>query len=268
MIKNQEKLLYKIIKRLFLFHFLILSLHIRSQSNQELFSIPDSLKNDSYETLMNKLNKERINENATLVSHYAQTYLNKAKNENDTIKIANGYSQFVSIISYKDIETTFQYTDSILNLTKDLNHADYPGYAYMVNGMLYEYINDHQKSIENYNRANKLAKKYNNTTHRIYISSSIADIKNSLGKVKEELALRKVVFDMLDKPNSESDFDQSDFYFDSLLKLTTSYIANKKLDSAQLYNNMALKESLHGALDYYNFFVATDGEISYFKKRI
>ena len=61
------------------------------------FQIPDSLKNKSYKELYTGLNENTNDSIKSII--YATTYLRKAKKEKDTIRIANAYSQFASIIS-------------------------------------------------------------------------------------------------------------------------------------------------------------------------
>ena len=85
-----------------------------NSQNSQLFHIPDSLKTKTYKELFKGLNDSY---NDTLKEKiYAKAYLHKAKNENDTIKIANGYSQMASITP---IEFALNYSDSIISITKN-----------------------------------------------------------------------------------------------------------------------------------------------------
>ena len=94
--------------------------------------IPDSLKNRSYVELDSLYNKEW---NDTLIaSTYAKAYLLKAKEENDSIEIADAY---VKLGEISKIERGLKYADSILLITKNSPHKSYPARAHVLKSYLF-----------------------------------------------------------------------------------------------------------------------------------
>ena len=175
-----NSVIYLLQKWLFLFLFFG-SIQLTYSQKTSLFHIPDSLKNNSYKELFEKQN---LYWNDSLkVKVYINTYLHKAKNEKDTIKIANAYSQFATITSSYDYALV--YYDSILNLTKNLIDYDYPGYAFMAKGMAFYNKGDYEKSIDNYLKAHKYAIKNNNIEQLLFLMKNIGEIKNIWGNYRE-----------------------------------------------------------------------------------
>jgi hypothetical protein len=85
---------FTIDKKIILFFF-FLSIQWMNSQNSQLYFIPDSLKAKTYEELLKGFND---NYNDTIKEKiYIKAYLNKAKNENDTINIATAYSKIASI---------------------------------------------------------------------------------------------------------------------------------------------------------------------------
>ena len=94
-----------------------MALHSGYSQNEQVFYFPDSLKNKSFKELYKKYN---LNHSDTVkLKIYATAYLHKAKNEKDTVRIANGYSQFASINSISNLSLAFKYSDSIITLTRE-----------------------------------------------------------------------------------------------------------------------------------------------------
>ncbi len=273
--KNPSNNIFNIIGNLVSFNFsvlsncLILLFYLGStqilypQQNKQYY-IPDSLKNYSYKELSIK-QIEHIDDN---LKHkiYSLAYLHKAKNEQDTIRMANGYSQLCSGVNYSNELISLKYNDSIIALTKYLNNKHYPGFAYMTNGMIYYSIGEFQESLFNYLIAHEIATKHQNSEQLIYIKKGIAAIKWHWGDEKEALEIIKSSLNVLKNLNEIDDHEYLELRLGLLLDLSNLYIANKKLDSALMYTRTGLKESktLKDS-DWYYTYVATSGEIAYYK---
>ena len=113
-------------------------------------------------------------------------YLHNGKNEKDTIRIANGYSQ---ILGLRDYNIAIKYSDSIISITSKKNHFIYPGYAYMSKGITYYKLGRYGKSLENYLIANDYAIKNDNKQHQFYINAGIAEIKILFGDYDEAVVI-------------------------------------------------------------------------------
>lgn len=261
--KNKIGLLnYYIFKKTILLLFLGYIQTGYSQKSK-IFHIPDSLKTKTYEDLFKGLNassndtvKEKI---------YAEAYLHKAKNEKDTIRIANAYTQFASISSKENLESAIVFCDSIIFLTKNINHIDYPGSGYMLKGICQFNLGDYEKALENFLNANKYALKNNNIEQQFHINNNIGNLKNLWGNYGEALGVFKSQLKLLQQDKIDFKYPQN-YYLKVLLSLTNSYILNKKLDTALIYAKKGIQESLaiNDSAQYYSF-VGQIGIISYYQ---
>jgi len=251
-----------LLKNITLFVFLV-CIQLGYSQKSKTFYIPDSLKNKSYEELFKGLN---ASSNDTIKEKiYAKTYLHKAKNENDTIRIANAYTQFASLNHSKSSYSVLIYADSIIALTKNNEKVEYPGFGYMLKGMFYFEIGNYEKALENYLTANKYAFKNNNIQQQFYINNNIGQLKNLWGNYEEALEFYKSQLQLLQQ--NKIDFKYSQVSYSKLLfNLSNSYILSKKLDTALIYAKKGIQESLaiNDSAQYYSF-VGQTGIISYYQ---
>ena len=245
-----------------IFAFLFISTHWGYSQNSPVFHIPDSLKNKTYDELYQNYivsYNDTINEKI-----YAKAYLHKAKNNNDTIKIASGYAQFARIVSSYNAKLALIYTDSIIDLTKNLNNHEYPGFGYMLKGAIYYNFGDYKKALNQYLVANQYASKNNNLKQIIYIKISIGRLKNFWGNYSEALVLFKSIIVQLDQLDATEFSNKNSIYLTTLYGITNSYIFAKKYDSAFIYAEIGLQRSLKGSPRYYNF-ISQTGIIAYYQ---
>lgn len=216
------------------------------------FYIPDSLKNKSYKELY----KPQLTTNDTLlIKIYANAYLNKAKNENDTIKIANGYSQLISLSSRNsNYKTTLNYCDSIIYLTKNHKDSIYPGYGYMIKGIVFYGLGKYKNSLDNYLIAEKLAKKNNNIKQTCYIQSGIGELKMFWGNYNEAKKIFKKNNTLLNKNKDKFEYFRH-LHYNNIVSLSNAYCLTKQPDSAIIYVKKAIKENLvnKDSLFYYGY---------------
>ena len=233
---------YSIVILLFLF-----GLKGFSQTDKVYF-IPDSLKEKTYKELFERHNfyyTYNGKKDTVKAQFYAKMYLHKGKNEKDTVRIANGYSQILSSINSSNLR--IRYSDSILVITKDINHYVYPGYGYMVKGMTYHDLGFYKESLKNYLIAEKYANNNNNKQHLFYIKEGIAHLRRILGNHKEAISIYKTIIEESKK--------HTDAYLVLLYSLSGCYIDINELDSALVFNKIGRKESLvkRDTYRYYNF---------------
>lgn len=223
------------------------------------YQIPDSLKQKPYKEL-NKGYINSVNDSIKRIN-YATIYLRKAKKEKDTIRIAKAYSLFASNSTPK---TALKYCDSIIDLTINLNHNEYPGFGYLSKGMCHYNLGNDQKALDNYLIAQKFAKKYKNINLSLYIQSLIGKIKNFTGKNEEALKSFKIILNSLEKEKKITEFNQ--LYLATIFSISNSYMFAKKYDSARIYSKKGLLKSLiqKDSHHYYNF-VSQTGYIAYYQ---
>lgn len=231
--------------------------------NAQIFHIPDSLKNKTFKEIYNS---QKLSTNDSLKElFYAKIYLHKAKNNNDTIKIANAYTQYAAI---KNSTIALKYCDSIIELTKNLNHYVYPGFGYMTKGLIHYKNGSDKKALENYLIANEYASKHNNIEQLLYLENSIGNLKLFLGNHIEALDNFKSTLHILDQKIEKKDLNHYSLYFYTLFNISNAYILTQKYDSALFYVDLGINKSLNRAdsSNYYDF-VSQSGIIAYYQEK-
>ena len=176
------------------------------QSDKPL-KIPDSLQNKTYKELYASYN---LNYSDTIKAGIlAKAYLYKAKNENDTIKIANGYSQLVSIYRNSKSNLSILYCDSIIKLTKNLNDFEYPGFGYLSKGIWYNYKGEYKKALDNLLIANEYASKNKNYNQLFYLKNVIGDLKLFWGNNDEALEIFKSQLNLIKQGNFNFEYENN-----------------------------------------------------------
>jgi AraC-like DNA-binding protein len=246
-------------KKIILFLF-FMSLQWLNSQNLQLYFIPDSLKAKSYEELLKGFND---NYNDTIKERiYTKAYLNKAKNENDSINIATAYSLIASITT-SDI--ALSYADSIINITKNSNHFKFPAYGFIIKGMLLYNFGDYEASLVEYLNAYNYATNNNNTEQLLIIKYGIGSIKNLWGNYTESLESFKSLLKLLQLEEG-TNLKHHFLYLPLINSLGNSYLLNNKLDSAMIFAKMGISTSLEfkDTIQYYNFLSQT-GIIAYYQ---
>lgn len=224
---------------------------------------PDSLQNMSYAELEKAFSDSQKKGIDSLAEKYARIYLKKAKKDKDAIKLADGY-KYKSYIS--DFDDAIQYSDSILLVTKAIQHKSYPALAYMLKGHYYYNEAKDKEALEYYIKANKYAIKNNNVKQQISIKQTIANIKIIAGNYEEALEIYKEQFDFLRKqPNFKATHEIHYVY--TLDHLSKAYLNKKELDSAAIYINEGIRFSTKTSnKEMYHNFLLNNGVLNYFQK--
>ena len=118
----------------------------------------------------------------------ARVYLNRAKKNKDTIKMARGYDRLARIYHF---EKNLQFADSIIYLTKDIDNITYPGLGYMLKGILFFKNNKFKESLDNSLIAYDYYNRNGNITNQIFANKLIINIKCIWGNPEEALKLSK-----------------------------------------------------------------------------
>lgn len=222
--------------------------------------IPDSVTSLDYEAL-----KERFNAapDDSIGQIYALAYLKKAKVEVDSIKIARGFD-FLSRLYEPELGIAL--ADSVIRYTKTSNHENYPAVGYLLKGYYNYLLGNYESALENYLESYAFAKARNNITQQIEIHQFIAPLKNLWGNHDEALRIYREHLDLL---TAQPDFKTNyrDDYLITLYNVALAYQRNEKIDSAAIFNDLGLRESLRlpDSL-YYGDFLYTAGVNHYFQK--
>ncbi|RXG11478.1 AraC-like DNA-binding protein [Leeuwenhoekiella aestuarii] len=162
----------------FLFFFLFF---FKTQSQQ--------LANTEYLQLTDEelLNIYDNSQNKDLIECVSKIYLERAKNENDIVKVARGYDLLARLYDFK---TNIKYADSIVQTTENLeNNNNYPAMGYLLKGAYYYCLDDFQHSFDNYLKSQRYI--HNDDLDKILtIRFGIAAIKDRWGMIDINYSLK------------------------------------------------------------------------------
>ncbi|MEW7290309.1 helix-turn-helix domain-containing protein [Aquimarina sp. 2304DJ70-9] len=206
----------------------------------------DSLRDMTFEELDVLFKKNQ--QDSIFVNKVAHTYLFKAKNQNNTIQIANGYVMFYKM-TRKNSKIALKYTDSIIEVTKEIKDILYPAKGYLLKGNVLYGMEQYSDALESYLLSKKHAEANHNQGYIIASKHNIALLKTVLGKDREALVTYKENFKYLIKQDTNKKFRQH--YIGTLFKLSDSYNRLKFYDSAHFYLKKGIKSSLSGVNTYY-----------------
>ncbi len=222
----------------------------------------DSLLNKSYNELLKEYHSNRFDNTKEALKNIS-TYLHKAKKEKDTLKIALAFHWLGRI---SEAETELKYSDSIISITKNVQNEKYPMVGYATKGYWAYNFGIYNKALDYYLKAFKFTIINYNPDAQKGIKYNIAYLKSICGLYEESNLLYKeeLAFIKLQKNYKENNIED---YISVLSNLSSSYLALKKLDSADIYIKKGIKESLriNDTLEYYHF-VSTSGYNEYFKR--
>ncbi len=203
-------------------------------------SIQKALAGKSYTELTEKYNQKR-HIDTSIARHIAHSYLRKAKNDQDTIELANGYYMFLRL-SWDHSPTALKYCDTIINLTKDVKDQYYPARGYIGKGLVFLDQKQYSKALEYYLVALEYAESNQNIDHIIACKHNIAELKNTLGKNREALGTFQKNLEIIRTKDTINQF--LDYYIITYFNLGDSYNRLSVLDSAKFYFEKGINKSL------------------------
>ncbi|WP_438425352.1 helix-turn-helix domain-containing protein [Aquimarina macrocephali] len=195
----------------------------------------------------------------------AKVYLSKAKKLDNELRIADGYQMFMYLCKGQ-FETYLKYSDSIIDVTKDLKKSHYPGTGYIFKGGVLRDMERYNEALESLLKAKEIAESNNDEIQVMIAERIIAELKTILGKNQEALKIYQKHFSVLSKKDSIKKNGQN--YISTAYLLGSSYNRIQEYDSAHYYINIGIKYSL--ASYYHHFYpelVFTSGVNNYHRKK-
>lgn len=189
----------------------------------------DSLKVFSYKKLKNKFYNYYENIKFEQSKVIAQYYLQKAKKEQNTLQIADGY---VLIHFNESFSNAMKYLDSAATITKNLKGTIYPSQTYLLKGNLYSKSNNVKFALDNYILGLQHAKAQKDKKQTAYANMNIAYLNSYIGKNADAAKTFRYYLYNGDDITDESQHNQM------RIALISCYLEINKLDSA----NILIKE--------------------------
>ena len=235
----------------FLIIFLFKIINISSQNNNIL---PDSLKKYSYDSLLDKVFSITSKRNK-LEKIYAETYLEKAKSENNDRQIIYGYDLLAQINNNYNV--ALKYSDISIDIAKKKYPKALP-FLYITKGNIYFANNKLKESSNCFLRADSCNTK--NLILKNKIDYSIGLIKKTQGKYLEALPIYKKCVKNATSINDDN-------YILYILGLGEIYERINNIKEAEKYITLGIIDCKKNTKnnDLLQYFIANRGKI-YFKK--
>ncbi|MFK5983698.1 MAG: helix-turn-helix domain-containing protein [Flavobacteriaceae bacterium] len=220
----------------------------------------EPLSKKSYESLIDLYD---INAKDTLLAiKISKAYIKKARKENDSTKMARGYTR-LAFVSKRNV--ALKYLDTTITLSVNSKHKNFPAIGYIFKS-LYLFNNDeYEKSLKNAILGYQRAKIKNNVDQQLTALHQINSINTLWGDYEKALDSELLTYDLLFKNKTSEGFLQHYLY--SLEGLGKCYVRLNKPDSALVYFNKGIIEAIKekDTITYYAF-VSRSGS-ALFKKQ-
>ncbi|NNM22038.1 MAG: helix-turn-helix transcriptional regulator [Flavobacteriaceae bacterium] len=213
----------------------------------------------SYESLI-----ELYDDNVTdtlLARKIAATYIKKAREATDSVKMARGYSRLAFVAPYKE---ALKYLDTTIAYSKGGDHPNFPTIGYLFKS-LYLYNNEaYEESLANAILGYQQAKDKQNVAHQITALHQINGINELWGDYQKTLDAARLTYELL---QSNRNIDRYyDNYIASVEGIGKCFVRLKKPDSALAYFKKGIDKALQVQdSTTYHAFVSHTGTALYMK---
>lgn len=207
----------------------------------------ENLKKMEDETLLTLFSE--VEYDSIKAEKVANVYLNRAKQQNDTIKIARGYDRLARIYHS---EKNIKYADSIIELTKELEHITYPAMGIILKAYNYYYEGNTVFSTKYFLEAYDFAVNEDNISQQIDILHYLIELKSYWGNKEEALELQSLRHKLINDTNLYS-------------KLVKSSRKEYKSKVERLKREIKIRSYFNFVICYYNL-NKTDSALFYLKK--
>ena len=218
-----------------------------------------NLMNESFDTLISYYD-ENVKD-SLLARQIASVYIDKARLQGDSIKMARGYSRLSFVSKY---EEALKYLDTTIQLSKNSNHKNFPTVGYLFKS-LYLYNNEaYEESLKNAISGYQYAKQKKNVEQQITALHQINGINELWGDYNKTLEAEQLTYDLLQENKDINRYYE--LYQSSVEGLGKCYVRLKKPDSALYFFQKGIERSLQAKdTATYHAFVSRTGTALYIK---
>ncbi|MCK0191767.1 helix-turn-helix domain-containing protein [Arenibacter sp. F20364] len=222
----------------------------------------DYLSDTTYQSIMDLEDEAYENGDLQKLRYLTEVHINKAKSESNVMELASGY-YYRTII--EEPELAISYSDSIILVTAQSDHLDYPTFGYILKAIIYYDKGDYQLSLQNYITAYNLAVEKNNLNDQLTCSMAIAAIRNLNGQPHAAADIYTRSLKVLKK---EKDFENT-YYNDYMIlmyNLALAHLRLSQLDSSRQYYKAGIDKALsnNDKMEYRDF-VLVGAQLDYYE---
>lgn len=227
-----------------------------------LLSTTDYLLDTTYQSIMDLEDEAYEKGDLQRLRNLTEVHINKAKNESNVLELASGY-YYRTII--EEPELAIAYSDSIILVTAESDHLEYPTFGYILKAIIYYDKGDYQLSLQNYITAYNLAIEKNNLNDQLTCSMAIAAIRNLNGQPHAAADIYTRSLRVLKK---EKDFENT-YYNDYMIlmyNLALAHLRLSQLDSSRQYYKAGIDKALsnNDKMEYRDF-VLVGAQLDYYE---
>jgi AraC-like DNA-binding protein len=241
-------------KRIYFVFFLLIVVSVKAQ--EESFS---DLENTSYEKLI-ELFDENISDTLRARS-IANTYIQKARANRDSTKMARGYQKLAFVAKKAD---AIKYLDTTIALSTNSTHINFPAIGYLFKSYYLYTVEKYEESLQNAITGYQFAKKKNNVDQQITALHQINGVNELWGDYDKALESQLLTQELLFENRNSEVFSEN--YVASLEGIGNCYVRLRKPDSALVYYKKGITEALRTEDTItYQAFVSKTGAALYVK---
>lgn len=200
----------------------------------------DSLLSKDYSFLNQRIDATEKDEKIVWV--YLNAFIKKAKSENNTSELVNGYK---NCVYYSEGNVAIKYADSAIHFARQLKKNDVIGNAYLTKGIAYYKEKNYQKTLDNYLIANKYLSETNDNYSKYKAKYNFALIKSYLGAYDEAIVLYKECIDYF----NQNGYNNHRGYLSSINGLAFCYNRTGQYDLCSKTTALGIKEGKRLKLD-------------------
>jgi AraC-like DNA-binding protein len=228
-------------------------------AQKKVFIIPDTIQDKDYEYLFQRIEDLQGDSKTQLL--YLKSFLNKAKSENNSEEIVNGYKNY---LHYSNDSLKIVYADSMIYAARKTTDKKLIGSAYISKGIVYYIMKKHKLALDNYLIANKFISQTDDKYLMHKVKYNIASIKYYLGFYDEAISLFKQCMVYY---GDENDDDYVRPYLNSIHLLGLCYNRIGNFGLCTEMNVKGLSEAKRLSNDEMNiYFIHSEGINQYFKE--
>ncbi|MGV6828264.1 MAG: helix-turn-helix domain-containing protein [Flavobacteriales bacterium] len=173
------------------------------------------------------------------IKKIAFAFINRAKEDRDSLKIAKGYLRLASVSRKNKIK---KYIDSAIFFSKHQKDHFLPATAYIQNSKILFHNEEYEKSLKNALEAYHFANKNNNIDQQIVSLQQISKVNELWGDYKKALETELFTNKLIHQNSNKTFFEENYLY--NLEGIGKCYVKLKKPDSALFYFKKGIFETL------------------------
>ena len=191
----------------------------------------------------------------------ARAYIDKARSENDSTKMARGYQRLAFVAK---TPVALKYLDTTISLSKNSEHKNFPASGYLFKSFYLYNFEQYEQSLQYAIEGYRYAKQKANIEQQLTALHQMNGVNELWGDYDTALETSKLTYSLLFENQDIPDF--SSYYLSSLEGIGKCYVRLSKPDSAIYYFRKGIQEALkqQDSTTYYAF-VSQAGTALYVK---